>query len=376
MKRLFRNLSIFLLPYMVFLALPAWKFIHGGELGRLDHIIQRQAEDRQKMLLGLEYSSPETYYKYQMILKAKPELLAMGSSRILQFRKEEFKQDARFYNAGRLPNSTQDLLHVIKLMPENIPVKTIILSLDQHWFNAGQEPYPSDEKDLLEYQPDYSKIISNAADVYRQLISDYMHPGNPCPAPPDIVAEGLIARRFSSGYRNDGSYWYGQKNRDGDAGKLNDGRFKSYEENLYHGLSPNWCFGKTISAQAVVDMDSFLAVCHRRNIDVIAYLPPFSSHTYNYMLKEGRHSYIFKVYDALLPIFRRYGYDLFDLTENEKEWGYNDEYVDAVHGSEKMYLKILMWLCSHSAVLDAYCDRTFLQEKLERCKSHFSVFDE
>src|SRR6188474_3306231 len=96
MKRFLINLSIFLLPLTLLLMPPCAVLYRTGEnLKTVDDALT--ADD--KYLIGYAYNEDNYgYLKWKTLTRKKCRVVALGSSRVLQFRDRMF--DAPFYNAG------------------------------------------------------------------------------------------------------------------------------------------------------------------------------------------------------------------------------------------------------------------------------------
>jgi hypothetical protein len=69
-----------------------------GELSNPDKIISYQSKNN--ILYGLAYSNPVKYFKLKNVEYKKPEIISLGTSRVLQFRDFFFKKPGLFYNSG------------------------------------------------------------------------------------------------------------------------------------------------------------------------------------------------------------------------------------------------------------------------------------
>jgi len=88
-----------------------------GEFTAADTVVARQQTDPQT-LLGLAYSDSSLYVKARRLAQVHPEVLALGNSRVMQFRSGFFRPGVRFYNAGGAVSMVQDFrVYLERLAP-------------------------------------------------------------------------------------------------------------------------------------------------------------------------------------------------------------------------------------------------------------------
>jgi hypothetical protein len=69
-----------------------------------------------------------------------------------------------------------------------------------------------------------------------------------------------------------------------------------------------------IYGDTVKQVEEVLRLCREKDIMVTAFLPPFAPSLYRLMAESGHYDYMTKIYPALLPLFQRYGFELYDFT--------------------------------------------------------------
>ena len=112
--------------------MPILYLYRSGEYLGLDEIIASQQESNSKVLYGTALHANTRQYKKELLAKTQPKVIALGSSRVMQFRQHMFSGE--FLNLGGGMESIHD---GIKLIPDIIKRKPelIILGLDIWWFN-------------------------------------------------------------------------------------------------------------------------------------------------------------------------------------------------------------------------------------------------
>ena len=83
---------IFLLPLVFFFGISLTILSAAGEMVPIEQIIRDQG-DGKAVLFGFAYTNCAKYYKMQSVLKRNPDIIALGTSRVLQFRSKLFKRD-------------------------------------------------------------------------------------------------------------------------------------------------------------------------------------------------------------------------------------------------------------------------------------------
>src|SRR5581483_5113636 len=125
-------------PVLGILGFPFFLMYIGGEFTPPDKVIQIQDSSKQTVYYAPAYNSFEDYYKMQQILDQKPQVLAIGNSKILDIRQEFFNPDVTFYNAGLLAKKIQHFREVLSHIPRESQPKVMIMTLEQTQFNYSQ----------------------------------------------------------------------------------------------------------------------------------------------------------------------------------------------------------------------------------------------
>ena len=104
-----------------------------GELSSLSDIVARQGQTG--TVYGSAVHDDSFAYKLQLVSTAKPNVIALGSSRVLQFRQAHFTET--FINADRaMTTPAEEIKFLDALLPRHKP-KVVILGVDFWWFNPN-----------------------------------------------------------------------------------------------------------------------------------------------------------------------------------------------------------------------------------------------
>ncbi|RZJ28341.1 MAG: hypothetical protein EOO48_10065, partial [Flavobacterium sp.] len=207
MKKFLLRLLAFAVPVLLYLSVPAYVLQRSGESFRNpeDVILSRE-----KYLIGYAYNEQNyAWLKWKTVseMPRKP-VMALGSSRVLQFRKEMFTED--FYNAGYTVSGIRDFIPFLESIPSEKYPKYLIIALDQWMFNPNWDNFSGkiDKNrwaNSLNKNPNFAIINS----VWKDLFAGKYSMNIPKPADAEYI--GLNAVVNHKGFRNDGSMDYGRQ---------------------------------------------------------------------------------------------------------------------------------------------------------------------
>jgi hypothetical protein len=301
-------------------------------------------------------------------------VIALGSSRVQQFRQEMFHKS--FYNASGTIQSIYEYRKFLNKLPKEKLPKYLIVGLDQWMFNARyQEEYTKKKFDLA--WSDFSAINKNVNQKIKSLSADlvagkiqrlskaHKHP-----------FYGITAIVDSSGFRNDGSYVYQALMR-----KLLDESHPFYNQkftNTLKRIEDRCCrfqAGTDVELQSVAELKEILAYCKENQIHVIAFLPPFASKVYDRMHVTGEYLYIRRIYPLISPLFEKHGFELYDFGEIEVHNEPNDDMmIDGYHGGELLYVHILCQMIERGSKLATVASLKKLRDDIDKKQNALMVY--
>ena len=125
MKRFNIKIIVFLLPIALFvLPIGFLLKIYGESFVDFERIIK----DNEYELIGQKFTESNTLaIKTTIVNNIEPKVVAIGSSRVLQFREEMFREP--FYNYGYTTSSNGTILPTLKLITEDSPPQYLILTI-------------------------------------------------------------------------------------------------------------------------------------------------------------------------------------------------------------------------------------------------------
>jgi len=323
------RLALFLLLVSAIIGFSVICLYQSGEIKSFSSYIH-PLQDNQ--LFGLAYSNYDKTYKFHMTDEVhRPEILALGSSRIMQVKRSVVSPDYSYYNAGgAIQNALELPLFISKL---RYSPKLILVNLDQWWFNRHHlevsQPFQPSVYD--EPEMEISKLGQLVCDFYLDLwkgkicLNKVFDSGN----------IGLNAICNDNGFSADGSRYQGDMII---APEIQDDyNFKNVLGRIEQGINFFQYCDKGDSSQVSV-VDDFLKQCVARNIKVTAFLPPFAPYVYKRMQDTGKYSYMSQLYTMLKPVFDKYeSCNLYDFTDVTPTGAHNYDFDDGFHGSEIIY---------------------------------------
>lgn len=367
--RFLLRLALYTLPFAVPFLLLTGFMVYTGESMPLRLVAEMQMGDA-PVLFRPRYGNRDLDFKTLSANLRHPDILAAGSSRVLQFRSLFFNlQPRQFYNTGAPAwtlDQVQQLLGSLTYTP-----RVLILGIDQPWFNDAYvpdtiEPQVTDFAHIFGVNRSFMQDVFNgeAFDISRYLAR--VEPGF------GGTALGLRAIRDGHGFRNDGSEQYGdfliahwlypQNERQRHLDWLRDG------QEMY-------VYGDTVSASRLAQLEATLQWAKDRGITVIGFLPSYMPTLYQQMIASGNHTYIEKLPAALEPLFARYDFPFFDFTDGAQLGATDDDYFDGWHASEHIYLRLYTQiLTAQPDLLAAYSDPAFLAAADASATDTFTVF--
>ena len=276
-----------------------------------------------------------------------PDVLALGSSRIMQVKENVINNRFSFYNAGgAIMNIYQYKMFMDRL---HFSPKLVIINIDQWLFN----PYYADQRTTLDkkcYQfPRRNftfQCLSLITDTYKGKI-DFVKLFDT-----DNNDIGLSAKINRNGFSHDGSYYYGQLR--ANPSSSDDYNFVDTFRRIEEG-NRNFQYCSAADTTIIEAMDSFLTDCVRRKVAVLAILPPFAPIVYKKMEESGKYHYMNQIIALLSACFEKYPHCfIYDYTDVASMNAQNYDFIDGFHGSEIIYNIILKDIVGKNKELEKY----------------------
>ena len=385
MLRFLRTLSLFLLPLVLLFAPSLILFLAAGEAYSIESV-EQQAESSTTVLFGPAYSDYWALFQLKTVQHRAPEVLALGSSRVGQFRGNFFKDPQTFYTASAAAFDIPNLTNFVRALGTSTP-RVIIVSMDQHLFD------PRLTQDYITARPNvfasHDPAVGDYLDVFLEgyfrdggwwkisidLLKNRISIGDVFRHESGFIAIGLRAKVEHNGNINDGSHYY--------AGVLESQeqrqtvRADIHAEALSVTDTHGYEYADGISERPLNELREFLALCQARGIQVVGFIPPVPHEVYAAIQAHPNATYqkTFKELPIVLgALYKAYGFELYDFTDITTFGGSDAEMVDINHGSEKMYARMTVAMGGKGSALSTYIDTATLQKKIAGSDNPFVLF--
>ncbi|MES2203232.1 MAG: hypothetical protein V4474_02865 [Patescibacteria group bacterium] len=377
MARFIKTLALFVLPLAVVFSFPVVVFIKSGELYSLPEV--EHLANTTPVLFGAAYSNFLQEYKFEMTQMRRPQVLALGSSRVGAFNSRFFKHPETFYNATGDVLAFSDFQNYVDGLSQKPSI--IIVGMDQYFFNPAR---PID--DILERPNPFTTHVS-AQDIviegmfgqggWWRVYSDYAQGKftlGELFAPRHMSTIGLRAYA-GDGHVNDGSHYPGNIDTDPQAEQHITDTIAALVASINDTDGAE--YGPSITPHALVQLRALLHDCQEKGIVVVGFLPPFAHAAYQALLAHPNAPYAktFKTLPGVLAsIYREYGFGFYDYSDPAFVSGSDKEMVESKHGSEKLYARIVLDMARRSGVIAPLVDAPMLQKQLKAATSSYMLY--
>lgn len=367
MERFIKNIILFSIPIFLIGACVIPFYLAGyntGEFSDIDEAIKSQREDH-NILLGLGYNEQTPYYKLMNADYYQADIIALGTSRALQYKSVYFKGD--FYNCGGAVAGNYD---EYKNFLENLSYTPdmILLDLDAWVFNDAWNQSCRDYDDHV----DITMIQRDMGPMLKQVIKDWSA-GRWKASDLDLYADniGFNGKIRDSGFMYDGSYYYGDIYRYPEIQQ--DYQFKDTRDRIKKG-DRRFEHGDHVDPDTVDRLDGLLRYCSHNDIYVIGYIAPFAPSIYKEMIESGAYGYLDEIDAESRKIFERYGFELYDHASGDIPDVIDGYFIDGFHGSEVAHALMVRDMLRHGSEIKVYIDEKKLDSLIRDAYSG-SVFE-
>jgi hypothetical protein len=351
-----------LVLFLIIFAFPLggnWMFLYNsGELLPIEEIVDKQLASEKYCVVGLATRNQGYYYKKTMYEKVKPDVLVLGSSRVMQFRQGFFS--ASMVNAGGAMSSINEGFSYVKDAFSIHRPKLIILGLDYWWFNENALPPTTQIKPPLPLSHHIS--LRSYLLPYKWLwqkkitVSQYVERVNPFFLLPHgfnngIGVDGGINQ---NGFAKDGSYVY-SKTITGKEKNIDD-KFELSFDSIEHN-GPRFEYGKHVNNTHFNNFIHMVKFIQQHNVKVVLFIPPLAPSVAKKM--DGfKNEYLF--IEELRDRIKAAGLTYQDF-HHPSQIATNDcEFIDGIHGGDVTYARILSFLAEQNAPLKSYINTATL----------------
>ena len=340
---------VFIILTSLIIALPSYIFVSAKEHFTINNVVSLQ--NKEPTLYGMVYSDQTSLYKLELVNSRDCKIMALGSSRVLQFRDHFFTK--QFCNAGGSVYNIKDF-ETFLVNAENKP-EVLIIGLDQNFFSSEW----SFTKQSFEEENTLAIFLTQIFKIYSDYFKGKINLNQLEYPPNDKI--GLNAIIKNSGFKNDGSRFGVRQVENKSVQEMVEGELRNIANSKGRFVQD-----AKFSEESLKDLDSFLNYCQQNHIQVIGFLPPFSKEVWQDIKKRRtNYEYMFELEDKIVPIFEKYNFEFYDFTDLNIVRASNCEVLDGFHASEKAHLRILINMVEKDSFLKDYTSLNYLKEKLE-----------
>ncbi|HCC06241.1 TPA: hypothetical protein DEP94_02715 [Candidatus Nomurabacteria bacterium] len=367
-----KKIIIFLFPIILLFIFPAMVIFYGREFYSIKEVVATQKEFSQT-IFGFSYVSTLFFpYKNLLFREQNGNVIALGTSRVMEIRKEFFIKPNSFVNAGGAVRSLNDAEKFVNDLPNNSNLKVIFFGLDQEMLYEDLNKN-SDKKELLFPK----RMIDTFSFMSRRMYLDYFsHKFNLNTLINNSKENhniGISALINGDGFRYDGSYRYFEaqtnKNLIEDVNK----RIQEKVGVIKKENNQNYNSKNKILEENLKKLSLFLKLCQEKGILVVGFAPPFPQSVYSQMY-EGSGIYKEMVIDNIKKeqdIFRKNNALFFDFSSTLSFGGKDTEFVDEIHGTDKMYARMILFMVENDKELRYYIDEKAIRDLIKNSKNNF-----
>ncbi|HBV01190.1 MAG TPA: hypothetical protein DEF00_02210 [Candidatus Taylorbacteria bacterium] len=370
-----QRIGLFILPLVLLLAFPVYVFVKSGEGMSTKSVIAAQISGKSPILFGAAYGNSTSYYKLRYLYELNPDVIALGTSRALQFRSGFFTPDTRFLNAGGSISRIEQFREFLDKIPRGKEPSIILIGLDQNFFDPswrGRTPVGIDE--LSVFDSPASVFLNSWTKIYRDYYRRKFTFSDLDDGSRDRRAIGLNARRNGNGFRNDGSYRYGYFLDHFDAREAVLAEIRNFDRAQTTDPHLQKAPG-ALDEASIKEIESFLQLSAERNIHIVGFLPPYPPSVYAGLLEDMEdYPYIFTIFDRLRPLFAARGFSFYDFSDSAAFWSNDAEMIDLIHGSEKTYTRLFLKMVATDSKLASYAAVSDIERRLKTATSTFALF--
>lgn len=355
------------LPVAAF-ELSLWR---AGETTPIGAVCQALA-DRPGALFGRQFFDQGLYrFKWVFLSRQDPEILALGTSRVMQFRRQMFgDRSGAFFNAGGMIQNLRDLEEFVAALPPSARLSCVLLGVEFSWFNeraaAEMELFRSFSKSIR-HDAGFDGVAHGQ--VFQQVLRKGWTSAGPGPSwsvlagawrgggAADMGAWGFMARNRHMGFRPDGSFDYGLP-------APTDWTFQDREQppvlerirNGTHGFAPV----PALSEKRVEQFLGCLQALKARGITVLCFAPPYSPAVAAALETDPGLRKAWLQYRSELPPRIRAAGAVYVDASSPAAMGMDDRCMrDGLHAMETFHVRLLAALAADpnaaGAKIDAAC---------------------
>ena len=317
------------------LAMPIAFFPYSvGEFDTLADISENQLNSDEIVIYGTALNDITHSYKSYMLEKVKPDIIALGSSRVMPFKQQMFKQ--KFYNLGGVMDSADDGFRMLEKI-KKVKTKLLLLGVDSWWFNPKYSPSSNISYKQHNTNPDFAPRF-NIHDVVS--VSKWILKGE---LSLELFKDALLGRTRHIGIRGivgegfgvDGSIYHVRTITGGR--KFFDEGFEDTLNRVRNGTD-RFQYAATAHRENIKNLIGFIKQLQNSGIETIVFFPSYSPPVYALIKEKSEH---YRYMPDLKSQLVAEGVSFFDFEDPASIQSGSCEFYDGFHHGEVSSVKIL-----------------------------------
>lgn len=312
---------------------------------------QLQHQSGKICLFGSALVNGGFHYKTMLYDRIRPEVVGLGSSRVLNFRSDMF--NGSFMSLGGAFNSLSEGEALVRHILAHHKPKFIFFGIDFWWFNSVylspafhfSPPALADES--LSPITKMLKVMTYLAEGKVRFSEVFGATTDPFY---DNCHLGMQAKKFRDGFAPDGSYYYGGYI--SGRRKADDQRFEKTIGKVMAGLG-RFCYDNTLSPVHLATFDRIVAMLQASGVPTVYFFPPLPKVVVEAMAKRPDG---YAYFEKLRKYVKEKGLVVHDFTDMTPFGGTDCEFLEGIHGGDVLYARILQELAEQNAIVKKWVD--------------------
>jgi hypothetical protein len=351
MRKFLIQVLIFSLPIIAIIGLYEYFLFSMGESYPISMVFESQEKNHGSLFIRKYLSQDFRNYKLYGIKHTEPEMLFIGSSRVMQIKGNFFKE--KFYNAGGLIQHHRDLNQFLE---KPISARFLFIGIDSWWYKADHVRYANTSNDEVSEYSILFKSRYNALDKIDKIFYDYFS---------DRTKKhvGIAAQTDNGGFRLDGSL------------KVSDERVNMIIKNpqfvdtedppihqrIIQGTPYKFSYSN-IDTNAFLSTVKLIKTLINNGKQVVVYLPPFTDESFDlFKITKEQNAFYQFTYEYIPKVLTKYRIPFIN-TETPRMYQLDDTYfMDGFHPSEVF---VAHQLYKHAYLFNGKIDTTTISNSI------------
>lgn len=354
-KRFLRAFVGVLIIFLVVMA-PVIGFLYSTwEIGSIETLVTRQLEENG--LYGTAFHDDTRDYKLALYRRHRPDVVVLGSSRVMQIRQEMFSSP--MVNMGGAADTAAQIDYLLEHAFAAHRPRLVLLGLDFWLFNANwREPT---------FTPLHVRSGLGISLRNLQELAAWVSEGR-IPAM-DLIRVGFSLQRVTGRYGVVANYTGGgfdahgsRRPRDEAYGRCSEPkRFTDTLARVRAGKA-RFEYGNHIDPTRLAAITALVHKLRAQGAELVLFMPPLAPQVYAAMRESGRYGLL----DELARLEEIDGVRVYDYIDPARTVSSDCEYLDGFHGGDIVYARVLAQIARKEPALAAALDAAVLDTVVAR----------